>query len=97
MSRTVRLRPAAGRDLDRLVFALTDKNPIAAARRSRFLRETITSIAAEPFLSSVGPRPDLRRAVVRLNLSRFVFYFRVTDQTVIFLRIFHGKERRPIW
>jgi plasmid stabilization system protein ParE len=93
----MRLRPAARRDLDRLVRVLTAKNPVAAARRSRFLRDAVAAITADPFQGSIGPRPDLRRAVLRLNRSRFVFYFAVTDDAVIFLRIFHGKERRPIW
>lgn len=97
MTRRVRLRPAARRDLDRLVLVLTVENPIAAARRSRFLRATVAAIVADPFQGSIGPRPDLRRAVVRLNRSSFVFYFHLTDDTVTFLRIFHGKERRPIW
>ena len=97
MTRALRLRPAAGRDLDRLVLALTAENPIAAARRARFLRQAVSAIAASPLQGSVGPRPDLRRAVLRLNRARFVFYFRVTDDAVVVLRIFHGKERRPIW
>lgn len=97
MTRKLRLRPAARRDLDRLVLALTAENPIAAARRSRFLRATVAAITADPFQGSVGPHPDLRRAIVRLNRSSFVFYFQVTDKAVIFLRIYHGKERRPIW
>lgn len=97
MTRRVRLRQAAKSDLDRLVLILTAENPIAAARRSRFLREAIATIAADPLQGSIGPRPNLRRAVLRLNRSSFVFYFQVTDDAVIFLRIFHGKERRPIW
>ena len=79
------------------MLTLTAENPIAAARRARFLRHAVAALAADPLQGSIGPRHDLRRAILRLNRSRFVFYFSVTDDTVVVLRIFHGKERRPIW
>jgi plasmid stabilization system protein ParE len=35
--------------------------------------------------------------VLRYARSRYLLRYRVTPDAVIVVRIFHGKERRPVW
>ena len=94
MTRRVELRPAARRDLDRLVSFLAKLDERAADRRERWLRESLRALARHPFKGRPGKRPDLREFTFRYGRSSYHVRYGVTDDAVLILRIWHGKEQR---
>ena len=95
MSRKVELRPAADRDLDRLVAFLVPMSERAARTRSRRIREKLRGLGRAPFKGRQGPEPEMREFVIRFSKTSYVARYRVTDEAVIILRIWHGLEDRP--
>ncbi len=95
MSRKVELRPAADHDLDRLVAFLIAMSNRAARTRSKQIREKLRSLANAPFKGRQGPEPSMRELVIRFGKTTYVARYRVTDEAVIVLRIWHGLEDRP--
>jgi toxin ParE1/3/4 len=95
MSRRVELRPAAERDLDRLVAFVAQDNLKAAKRRSRRLREALRSLAIAPLKGRISDTADERELVIRQGKASYVARYRVTDDAAIITRIWHGLENRP--
>ncbi|MET0544998.1 MAG: type II toxin-antitoxin system RelE/ParE family toxin [Caulobacterales bacterium] len=93
--RQVELRPAARRDLARLERHLQRKSPRAALRMFMTLSTQILSLGDQPFKGRQGRAPDLRELVVQFGKSGYVVRYRVTDDSVIIIRIWHGLEDRP--
>ena len=94
MKRRVELRPAAERDLDRLAGFIAKLDERAADKRERGLREALRKLGDRPFLGRPGPAPDLREQVARFGRSSYLIRYRVTQEAVIIIRIWHGREDR---
>jgi plasmid stabilization system protein ParE len=94
VKRKVELRAAADRDLDRLVAFLVPMSDRAARARSKRIREKLRSLADAPFKGRPGPEPNMRELVMRFGSSTYLARYRVTDDAIIILRIWHGKEER---
>jgi plasmid stabilization system protein ParE len=94
MSRRVELRPAAERDLDRLVAFMVKLDQRAADKRERGLREALRRLGERPFLGRPGKRPNMRERVLKFGRSSYLIRYRVTDDAVVITRIWHGKEDR---
>ncbi len=95
MTRKVELRPAAERDLNRLAAFVAAMDERAGNKRERMLREALRRLGERPFIGRPGPRPDLRERVLKFGRSSYLIRYRVTDDAVIIIRIWHGKEDRP--
>ncbi|PZO55158.1 MAG: type II toxin-antitoxin system RelE/ParE family toxin [Alphaproteobacteria bacterium] len=94
MTLRVELRPAAERDLDRLVVFMAKLDERAADRRERWLRESIRKLGDRPLMGRPGPRSSLRERVLKYGRSSYLVRYRVTDEALVVLRIWHGKEDR---
>lgn len=94
MTRTVELRPRAGRDLDRFETFLLKMSYSAAQRRLHWLRAEIASLAENPHR---GQSQDRQRFVLVLRYARatYVIRYRLTPTSVVVIRIWNGKESRP--
>ena len=89
--RRFQLTRSAVRDLTRLRAFIAEHNPAAAARVSERLITSLQHLVAHPELGHpVEELPDVRE-VVR---GDYVVRYTVTAQTVLVLRIWHGKEDR---
>jgi plasmid stabilization system protein ParE len=95
MSRRVELRPAAERDLDRLALFVAQLDERAADKRERGLRERLRSLGQRPCLGRPGKHPNTRERVFKFGRSSYLVRYRITDDAVIIVRIWHGKEDRP--
>ena len=95
MTRKVELHAAADRDLDRLAEFLLQMTGRAARDRSRKIRERLRALAETPFIGRHGPEPSMRELVMRFGKSAYVARYRVTDDAITVLRIWHGLEDRP--
>ena len=94
MTRTVELRPAAERDLDRFEDFLADMSELAAKRRMRWLRAEIHSLADNPRRGQARGRQRFQ-LVLRYARSSYLVRYTLTRDRVIVTRIWHGKENRP--
>jgi plasmid stabilization system protein ParE len=95
MSREVRLRPAAERDLERLADFVERMDERAGLKRARALREAVRKLGAQPFLGRPGAKPGTRERMIRFGRSSYLIRYRVTDDAVTIIRIWHGRENRP--
>lgn len=94
MTRLVKLRPAAERDLDRVVDFLARLDPRAADRREQWLRESLRRLARHPLMGRPGPAPGLRQMTFRYGKPSYLVRYLVTDEAITIARIWHGKENR---
>jgi len=94
MTRTVELRPAARRDLDRLVAFMAKLDVRAADRREKWLRESLRALGKRPLKGRPWKRDDLRDFTLRFGQSSYLVRYAITDDKVLILRIWHGKEKR---
>lgn len=93
MTRRVELRPAAQRDLERLVDFLAALDERAADRRLLWLRESLRALGARPLKGRPGPH-GLREHTLKYGRSSYLIRYVVTADAVIIVRIWHGKEAR---
>ncbi|MCP5432755.1 MAG: type II toxin-antitoxin system RelE/ParE family toxin [Alphaproteobacteria bacterium] len=94
MTRPVRLRPAAERDLERLAEFIVEHDPKAALRAVRVLRQAILSLEELPERGRPGPRADLRELFVRFGQSHYVIRYQVRPDAIVVTRIWHAREVR---
>jgi len=81
-------RKAVG-DLERLRAFVAKKNPRAAERISRRLRNTIRHLMDHPQLGrELEELPEVRELVA----GDYVVHCGTDDETVTILRVWHGKE-----
>jgi plasmid stabilization system protein ParE len=95
MTRRIELRPAAERDLDRLVAFMLELDERAADKRERGLRAALRRLGERPFLGRPGKGHNMRERVIKFGKSSYLIRYRVTDEAVVITRIWHGKEDRP--
>ena len=94
MTRRIKLRPAAERDLDRLVDFVAQLDARAADRREQWLRESLRRLARHPLMGRPGPNPGLRQMTFRYGKSSYLVRYLVASDAIIVTRIWHGKENR---
>ncbi|MCR6645315.1 MAG: type II toxin-antitoxin system RelE/ParE family toxin [Terricaulis sp.] len=95
MSRAVELRPAAQRDLGRLETFIAQMDERAGAKRAKALREALRKLGTHPFVGRPGAKPNTREHTVKFGRSSYLIRYQVTDDAVIIVRIWHGRENRP--
>lgn len=94
MTRRIELRPAARRDLDRLVAFLAALDQRAADQREQWLRESLRALGRHPFKGRPGKQPNMRAFTLRYGRTSYHIRYKVTDAAIIITRIWHGKEER---
>lgn len=95
MSREVKLRPAARHDLRRLALFVAQMDERAGAKRGDALEAALKRLSIRPFVGRPGSKPNTREHTIRFGRSSYLIRYRVTDDAVIIIRIWHGKENRP--
>ena len=89
----IRWTPTAAADLEHIKAYLSEHNPQFAQSTVLDLYETIRSLKASPQRGRVG-REEGTRELVFTRLPYIVAY-RLKEQTVEILHIFHGAQDRP--
>ncbi|MGD9816358.1 MAG: type II toxin-antitoxin system RelE/ParE family toxin [Hyphomonadaceae bacterium] len=95
MTRRVELRPAARKDLDRLVAFMAALDERSADRREQWLRRSLHALGCHPFKGRPHKgRETLREFTLRHGKSSYLVRYEVSDDVVRITRIWHGKEDR---
>jgi len=77
-------------DLARLREFIAQHSPTAAQRVGRRLRGAIQRLVATPQIGR--PLPDLTGEIRELIFGRYVVRYKVRMNSLVILRIWHGKE-----
>jgi addiction module RelE/StbE family toxin len=78
-------------DLNRLRAFIASDNPQAARRIGETLRQSIRRLLDQPHMGqAVDERPGVRRWVS----GPYVVHYQVEAQTLIVLRVRHGREQK---
>jgi plasmid stabilization system protein ParE len=83
----------AAEDLERICDWIERDNPEAARRVASTIFEGCTRLKDFPHLGRVSKRMSGRRELLFLPLS-YIAVYRLTDQTVEILRIYHGAQNQ---
>lgn len=82
-------------DLDRFAEFLHAHFPHLAALLGRDLIERAKLLAANPNLGQpIQGHSDYRQIIVRVLNAPYVMQYRVAEDRIVILRVFHGKEDR---
>jgi plasmid stabilization system protein ParE len=80
-------------NLEHLHRFLAEKNPDAAARAIRVVRDRLRTLSTFPRLGPVDPeQPDYRELFVRFGASGYVARYRVEGRIVVVLAVRHMRE-----
>jgi toxin ParE1/3/4 len=82
---------SAQRDLERLREFIAKKNPSAARRISQRLKKAITRLLEHPKMGVMVEEIEEARDLIQ---GDYIVRYTLLENTVIFLRIWHGKEER---
>jgi plasmid stabilization system protein ParE len=86
---------AALADLDRFADFLQDRHPRLSAIVGREIMAKAGMLTDSPRLGrAIAGRYEYRQAVLQVLNAAYVFRYRVLDDRIIMLRVFHGCERR---
>ncbi len=87
--------PESRDDIGRLYDFLIDVNPSAAARAVRLIQKGAQALRDQPELGRPMDDPSKRRELVLpFGASAYVIRYRITEQTIVIIRIWHGREDR---
>ncbi len=89
----IRWTPAAATDLEHIKDYLTEHNPQFTESTVLGLYETILSLKTSPNRGRLGREEGTRELVV--TRLPYIVAYRVKEQTVQVLHIFHGAQDRP--
>jgi plasmid stabilization system protein ParE len=86
--------PAALRDVQRLYRFLASKNPAAAARAVRVIREAMLILEAQPRAGRPVDRmdPEYREWIIGFGESGYVALYRLEGDLAIVLAVRHQRE-----
>lgn len=88
--RVVYTRPAKA-DLDRIRDYLRDRNPAAATRLAALIRARLKLLSKQPRMG----RPVVERPATReLMVQAYVLVYRVLEDRIEILRVWHGAQDR---
>jgi plasmid stabilization system protein ParE len=86
---------AALADLDRFSDFLRERHPALSAVVAREIMAKAVLLSEHPFLGrALAGREEYRQAVLRVLNAAYVFQYRVRQERVVILRVFHGREKR---
>ncbi len=92
---TVRWLPPALDDIRRLYDFLLDKDPAAAGRVARAIRTGADRLVESPEIGRpLADGTARRELVIPFGAGAYVLRYRVHDNTVVVIRVWHGREAR---
>ncbi len=86
-------------DLERRYDFIAEKNPAAAVRVSLRLRQGIAKLTRQPRFGRPVRNGDGSPAPTEIRdwlVDRYVIRYLILDQSIVVLRIWHGREDREI-
>ncbi len=84
--------PRAAKDLRLIYRHIANDNPEAAERTTRAIVERTLNLSIFPRQGRPGPRPSTRELV--LTPLPYILVYRVRDEFVEIVRIWHGAQNR---
>ena len=92
---TVGWLPAALDDMRRLYDFLLDKDPAAAGRATRTIRAGADRLLDSPEIGRpLADGTGRRELVIPFGAGAYVLRYRIHDDTVVVIRVWHGREAR---
>lgn len=85
-------RPAA-RDLENIARRIRQDNPVAARRVAKTLFDACMALENLPYRGRIGRIPDTRELV--FSPLPYIAVYRVREQAVEILRIYHAAQDWP--
>lgn len=83
-------------DLKRFASFLTEHHPTMATSVASEIKSKVGGLAEFPQLGRpLARRQNYRQAVLRILNATYVIRYRLQDEEILILRVFHGKEARP--
>jgi toxin ParE1/3/4 len=89
----IRWTKASAEDLEHINGYLTENHPNLAQSTVRALYEAILSLKVSPRRGRLGREEGTRELV--LSRLPYIVAYRVTEQAVEVLHIYHGAQNRP--
>jgi toxin ParE1/3/4 len=86
--------PEAVHDLVRLRAFIGEKNPGAAQRAARRIREAAAVLRERPELGRVVEGEEFRDLVAPFGGGAYVLRYRIDDDAVVVARVWHSREER---
>ena len=93
---TLEWSPASRRDLQRLRDFLKPKNTSAARRAAQKIRKTAQLILENPAIGHRLENRDDLEFPTPFGKDSYIIRYRVTDDTIVILKIWHTRETRSI-
>jgi plasmid stabilization system protein ParE len=90
----LRWAPDAVRDLARLRRFLGDKSPSAAERAALRIREAAGALREQPELGRIVENEEFRDLVTPFGGGAYVLRYRIDEDAVIVVRVWHTREER---
>lgn len=78
-------------DQDRIRDYLKERNPAAAKKLAALIRARLRLLKTQPYM---GPAVEERPAVRELVVESYVLVYRVLDDRIEILRVWHGAQDR---
>ena len=92
---TVRWLEPALDDIRRLYDFLLEKDPTAAGRAARAIRAGADRLLDSPEIGRpLADGTGRRELVIPFGAGAYVLRYRVHDDTVVVIRVWHGREAR---
>jgi plasmid stabilization system protein ParE len=86
---------AALADLERFANFLAEHHPTMSATAAREIQSKVEHLAEFPRLGRPLARSrNYRQSVLRILNAPYVIRYRLRDQEILVLRVFHGRESR---
>lgn len=95
MTRKLKFRPAARRDVKRLAEHFAEAPESVAETLIRKLERETDRLTRTPYIGRSLRETPVREWVVRYGRSTYIVRYVVLDDAVLITRIWHGKEKRP--
>ncbi|KAF0182149.1 MAG: type II toxin-antitoxin system RelE/ParE family toxin [Hyphomonadaceae bacterium] len=95
MTRALKFRPAARRNVKRLAVFLGEAPESIADALIRKLENETDRLRRTPFIGRPLRDTPLREWITRYGRSAYVIRYTVSDKAVTIVRLWHGKENRP--